>query len=161
MNKGLNHLQSLIGQPIGNHQCYALSAEYAGIMDGPGMGAMTKYDINHQIGNVWSAAEIGSAYDWTLYGWHVIVEPTYEQLVTGAIINWKLGARVSEDMLAPRTFGHTGVIKSLLNHQFQTYEQNAELGEIVVEYNRNFFDSSQISSICIPPDFEKGVINIE
>jgi hypothetical protein len=30
--KGLNHLKSLMNQPVGNHQCYALSAEYAGVL---------------------------------------------------------------------------------------------------------------------------------
>lgn len=87
--KGLNHLKSLINQPVGNHQCYALSAEYAGVMIGPDMGAGTKYEIKVRYGNVFSAADIGSAYQWPLYLWSVINEPTYDQLEVGAIINWK------------------------------------------------------------------------
>lgn len=158
--KGLNHLKSLMNQPIGNHQCYALSAEYAGVMIGPDMGAGTKYEIKVRYGNVFSAADIGSAYKWPLYLWSVIEEPSYDQLEVGAIINWKRGAKVSDFFTAHEGFGHTGVIRGLKNGKVQTYEQNAESGEIVAEYDREFFDSQQIASICIPPDFEKGVMNI-
>ncbi|MDU6576792.1 MAG: hypothetical protein E6521_12740 [Enterococcus raffinosus] len=42
--------------------------------------------------------------------------------------------------------------------RIQTYEQNAESGEIVAKYDRQFFGAGQIASICIPPDFEKGVL---
>ena len=158
MNKGLNHLKSLINQPVGNRQCYALSAEYSGVMNGPGMAAGTKYEILHQIGNIYSAADIGSAYNWKLYRWDVIEEPGFDQLKVGAIVNWKRGAKVSESLIAHNGFGHTGVIRGLSGGCIQTYEQNAESGEIVAEYNREFYDSNQIASICIPPDFEKGVI---
>ena len=157
--KGLNHLKSLINQPVGNHQCYALSAEYAGVMIGPDMGAGTKYEIKVRYGNVFSAADIGSASQWPLYLWSVINEPTYDQLEVGAIINLKRGAKV-DSWCASKTFGHTGVIRSLNSGRFQNYEQNAELGEIVAEYDREFFDSEQIASICVPPDFEKGVLNL-
>lgn len=157
--KGLNHLKSLMNQPVGNHQCYALSAEYAGVMIGPDMGAGTKYEIKVRHGNVFSAADIGSAYQWPLYLWSVIEEPSYEQLQVGSIINWKRGAKVA-NWSASQTFGHTGVIRGLENDRIQTYEQNAESGEIVAEYDREFFDSDQIASICIPPDFEKGVMNL-
>lgn len=152
MNKGLNHLKSLINQPVGNRQCYAVSAEYAGIMFGPGMGSGTKYDVMHQIGNIYSAAEIGSAYDWGLYKWSVITDPTYDQLVVGAIINWNRGGKVA-DWNASEGWGHTGVIRGLEDGRIQTYEQNAEVGEIVAEYDREYFGQGHISSIVIPPDF--------
>lgn len=158
-NKGLNHLKGLMNQPVGNHQCYALSAEYAGVMIGPDMGAGTKYEIKVRYGNVFSAADIGSAYPWPLYLWTVIEEPSYDELVVGAIINWKRGSKV-DSWHASMVHGHTGVIRGLKNGRIQTYEQNAESGEIVAKYDREFFDSHQIASICIPPDFEKGVMNI-
>lgn len=155
--KGLNHLKSLINQSIGNHQCYALSAEYAGMMIGPDMGAGTRYEVHVRTGNIFSAAEIGNAYNWPMYLWTVINHPEYDQLEVGAIINWERNAQVSETFTAHEYYGHTGVICGLENGQIQTYEQNAESGERVAEYNRQFFGAGQIASICVPPDFEKGV----
>ena len=111
--KGLNHLKSLINQPIGNHQCYALSAEYAGIMIGPDMGAGTRYEVKVREGNIFSAAEIGRAYRWPMYLWTVINHPEYDQLEVGAIINWERNAKVSEGFIAHEYYGHTGVIRGL------------------------------------------------
>ncbi|WP_270328992.1 CHAP domain-containing protein [Enterococcus malodoratus] len=156
--KGLNHLKRLMNQPIGNHQCYALSAEYAGVMIGPDMGAGTRYEVKVREGNIFSAAEIGRAYRWPMYLWTVINHPEYDQLEVGAIINWERNAQVSETFIAHDYFGHTGVIRGLESGRIQTYEQNAESGEIVAEYDRQFFGTGQIASICIPPDFEKGVV---
>ena len=156
--KGLNHLKRLINQPIGNHQCYALSAEYAGVMIGPDMGTGTRYEVKVREGNIFSAAEIGRVYRWPMYLWTVINHPEYDQLEVGAIINWERNAKVSEAFIAHEYYGHTGVIRGLESGRIQTYEQNAESGEIVAEYDRQFFGAGQIASICIPPDFEKGVL---
>ncbi|ENZ5692021.1 phage tail spike protein, partial [Enterococcus hirae] len=90
---GLKHLESLIGQRIGNGQCYALSAEYSGYLGGCGMGAGTKYGLTHVIGNTSAASDIGIAYDWSAVGWKVIQNPRYDQLVVGAIINWARGGQ--------------------------------------------------------------------
>ena len=148
-----------MNQPVGNRQCYALSAEYSGIMCGVGMGAGTKYDIEHQIGNVHSAAEIGTSYNWHLFNWIVIESPTYEQLQVGAIINWRRGAKVSDFLVSHPNYGHTGVIRGLKQGRIQTYEQNAESGEIVAEYDREYYSSDHIASICIPPDYEREVMD--
>ncbi|HDL0941037.1 TPA: phage tail protein, partial [Enterococcus faecium] len=91
---GLKHLESLIGQRIGNGQCYGLSAEYSGYLGGCGMGAGTKYGLTHVIGNTSAASDIGIAYDWSAVGWKVIQNPRYDQLVVGAIINWARGGQV-------------------------------------------------------------------
>lgn len=157
--KGLNHLKGLMNQPVGNHQCYALSAEYAGVMIGPDMGAGTKYEIKVRTGNVFSAADIGVAYNWRLYLWEVIESPTYEQLQVGAIINWRRGAKVSDFLVSHPNYGHTGVIRGLKQGRIQTYEQNAESGEIVAEYDREYYSSDHIASICIPPDYEREVMD--
>lgn len=155
--KGLNHLKSKVNQTVGYPQCYALSAEYSGVMDGPNMGCGTQYDILARNGNVYSAADIGCAYPWPLHGWKVIYHPEYQEFVVGAIINWQRGGKVGLRG-ASKTYGHTGVIKGMNDGRFQTYEQNAEKGEIVAEYDREFFDSDQIASICIPPDYDSEVI---
>ena len=147
---GLKHLESLIGQRIGNGQCYGLSAEYSGYLGGCGMGAGTKYGLTHVIGNTSAASDIGIAYDWSAVGWKVIQNPRYDQLVVGAIINWARGGQVGSWFADP-TYGHTGVIRGLENGRIQTYEQNTELGMICGKLDRQFYNSNNISSIVIPP----------
>lgn len=147
---GLKHLESLIGQRIGNGQCYGLSAEYSGYLGGCGMGAGTKYGLTHVIGNTSAASDIGIAYDWSAVGWKVIQNPRYDQLVVGAIINWSRGGQVGSWFADP-TYGHTGVIRGLENGRIQTYEQNTELGMICGKLDRQFYNSNNISSIVIPP----------
>lgn len=147
---GLKHLESLIGQRIGNGQCYGLSAEYSGYLGGCGMGAGTKYGLTHVIGNTSAASDIGIAYDWSAVGWKVIQNPRYDQLVVGAIINWARGGQVGS-WFADGTYGHTGVIRGLVNGRMQTYEQNTELGMICGKLDRQYYSASAISSIVIPP----------
>lgn len=148
--EGLKHLNSLLGQRVGNGQCYGLSAEYSGFLGGCGMGAGTQYGLTHVIGNTSAASDIGIAYDWAAVGWKVILNPSYDQLVVGAIINWARGAQVGS-WYADGTYGHTGVIRGLENGRMQTYEQNTEKGMVCAELDREFFNSSAISSIVIPP----------
>ena len=147
---GLKHLESLIGQRIGNGQCYGLSAEYSGYLGGCGMGAGTKYGLTHVIGNTSAASDIGIAYNWSAVGWKVIQNPRYDQLVVGAIINWARGGQVGS-WFADGTYGHTGVIRGLANGRMQTYEQNTELGMVCGKLDRQYYSSSAISSIVIPP----------
>lgn len=147
---GLAHLESLVGRSIGNRQCYALSAEFSGFLGGCGLGAGTKYALSHVIGNTSAAADIGIAYDWAAVGWKVIKNPTYDQLVVGAIVNITRGA-LWGGWYTDTTYGHTGVIKGLENNRVQTYEQNTEKGQIVECFDRLYPGQSAISSIVIPP----------
>ncbi|MGM0218302.1 phage tail spike protein [Enterococcus sp. AZ126] len=147
---GLAHLETLYKQPLGNGQCYAVPAEYSGFLGGCGLGANTGYPLSHVIGNTEAAAEIGSGYNWSAVGWKVIFNPTYDQLVTGAIINWKRGGNIG-GFTVDSTYGHTGVIRGLINGGFQTYEQNIGLGQVVGKYERSWVGASEISSIVIPP----------
>lgn len=148
--EGLAHLETLIGRWIGNGQCYAVPAEYSGFLGGCGLGAGTKYGLTHVIGNTSAAADIGIAYDWAAVGWKVIKNPTYDQLVVGAIINITRGA-IWGGWSTDTTYGHTGVIKGLENNRIQTYEQNTEKGQIVERFDRMYPGQSAISSIVIPP----------
>lgn len=148
--EGLAHLETLIGRWIGNGQCYAVPAEYSGFLGGCGLGAGTKYGLTHVIGNTSAAADIGIAYDWAAVGWKVIQNPTYDQLVVGAIINITRGA-IWGGWSTDTTYGHTGVIKGLENNRIQTYEQNTEKGQIVERFDRMYPGQSAISSIVIPP----------
>lgn len=147
---GLNHLKTLLGRGIGNGQCYAASAEYSGYLGGCGLGAGTKYGLSHVIGNTSAASDIGIAYNWAAVGWKVILNPNYDQLVVGAIINWARNGRVGSWTADP-TYGHTGIIRGLSNGRMQTYEQNTEHGQVIAELDREYYGASHISSIVIPP----------
>lgn len=153
-NRGLEHLEDLLGRRIGNGQCYGLSAEYSGYMGGCGLGAGTQYGMSHLtgVGSTAAASDIGIAYDWPAVGWTVIKNPTYAQLQVGAIINIARGAPwAGWSGGVDDTYGHTGVIRGLEDGRIQTYEQNTELGMIVGKFDRAYTSPSGISSIVIPP----------
>ena len=147
---GIEHLETLMGKWLGNGQCYAVPAEYSGFMGGCGLGAGTIYGFSHVIGDTSSAADIGEAYDWNAVGWRVIQNPTYQDLVVGAIVNIRRGGQWGTGWTVDPTYGHTGVIYGLNNGRIQTIEQNAEQGQIVAKYDRLYFEGS-IQSIVIPP----------
>ncbi|EKD5197444.1 phage tail tip lysozyme [Enterococcus faecalis] len=147
---GIEHLEPLMGKWLGNGQCYAVPAEYSGFMGGCGLGAGTIYGFSHVIGDTSSAADIGEAYDWNAVGWRVIQNPTYQDLVVGAIVNIRRGGQWGTGWTVDPTYGHTGVIYGLNNGRIQTIEQNAEQGQIVAKYDRLYFANS-IQSIVIPP----------
>ncbi|EIZ1149606.1 phage tail protein [Enterococcus faecalis] len=147
---GIEHLETIMGKWLGNGQCYAVPAEYSGFMGGCGLGAGTIYGFSHVIGDTSSAADIGEAYDWNAVGWKVIPNPTYKDLVVGAIVNIRRNGQWGSGWTVDPTYGHTGVIYGLDNGRIQTIEQNAEQGQIVAKYDRLYFDGS-IQSIVIPP----------
>lgn len=147
---GIEHLETLMGKWLGNGQCYAVPAEYSGFMGGCGLGAGTIYGFSHVIGDTSSAADIGEAYDWNAVGWKVIPNPTYKDLVVGAIVNIRRSGQWGTGWTVDPAYGHTGVIYGLENGRIQTIEQNAEQGQIVAKYDRLYFDGS-IQSIVIPP----------
>lgn len=149
---GLAHLETLVGRRIGNGQCYAASAEYSGFLGGCGLGAGTRYGLSHVIGNTTAASDIGIAYDWSAVGWSVILNPTYDQLVVGAIINITRGALWANWPTVDDTYGHTGIIRGLENGRIQTYEQNTEQGMIIGKFDRQYTSPAGISSIVIPPN---------
>ncbi|EPI05108.1 phage tail tip lysozyme [Enterococcus faecalis] len=147
---GIEHLETIMGKWLGNGQCYAVPAEYSGFMGGCGLGAGTIYGFSHVIGDTSAAADIGEAYDWNAVGWKVISNPTYKDLVVGAIVNIRRGGQWGSGWTVDPTYGHTGVIYGLDNGRIQTIEQNAEQGQIVAKYDRLYFANS-IQSIVIPP----------
>lgn len=147
---GIEHLETIMGKWLGNGQCYAVPAEYSGFMGGCGLGAGTIYGFSHVIGDTSAAADIGEAYDWNAVGWKVIPNPTYKDLVVGAIVNIRRSGQWGSGWTVDPAYGHTGVIYGLENGRIQTIEQNAEQGQIVAKYDRLYFANS-IQSIVIPP----------
>lgn len=154
-DKGLNHLKSKLNQSIGNYQCYAVAAEFSGIMCGPDLGAGTYFDQLDPVDDelIYSASDIGIAYKWYEFGWTVIMNPQYEDLKVGSILCYERNVKISGDFITHEEYGHCGVIRSLENDKIQTYEQKGEKGEVVAEYDRDFFGSDTIASVIIPPDF--------
>lgn len=155
--QGLNHLASLEGQRIGNGQCYGLSAEFAGFLGGPGLGSGTKYGLSgvRPGANTVSASDIGTAYFWDRYGWKVIANPTKEQLVVGAIINYARGAHIvgsSGNWYADANYGHTEVIRGISGDTIETWGQNIP-GQFCQKATVSFsqLGSAGIATICIPP----------
>lgn len=154
-DKGLNHLKTKLNQGIGNYQCYAVAAEFSGVMCGPDLGGGTYFDQLDPVDDelIYSASDIGIAYKWHEFGWSVIKNPTYEDLEIGSILCFERNAKISDDFTTHEEYGHCGVIKGLENGMIQTYEQKGELGEIVAEYDREYYSSKSIASVIIPPDF--------
>ena len=148
---GLAHLETLVGQRIGNGQCYAASAEYSGFLGGCGLGAGTRYGMTNLTGqgNTAAASDIGICFDWAARGWSVVFNPTYEQLVVGAIINFRRGA-LWRTWNTDTSYGHTGVIYGLDNGKIQTYEQNHEYGQIISKFSSDYPGADAIDSICYP-----------
>lgn len=155
-DKGLNHLKSLIGQPVGNSQCYAVAAVYSGVMRGPDLGAGTYYNEMDPIEgeDIYSASEIGHAYHWDKYGWEVIDHPEYSQLKMGAIICFERSLVINDVFTTSEQYGHCAVVRGLENGLMQTYEQKGESGEIVEQYEREYLGTESIVSVIIPPDFD-------
>lgn len=155
-DKGLNHLKSLIGQSVGNSQCYALAAVYSGVMKGPDLGAGTYYNEMDPVeeADVYSASEIGHAYHWDKYGWEVIDNPEFSQLKNGAIICYAPSLALTDTFTTHDYYGHCAVVRSLENGLIQAYEQKGESGEIVEQYEREYLGNQSIVSVIIPPDFD-------
>ncbi|MBS7132550.1 MAG: hypothetical protein KH116_16610 [Clostridium sp.] len=154
-DKGLNQLKSKLNQPIGNYQCYAVAAEFSGIMCGPDLGAGTYFDQLDPVDDelIYSASDIGIAYKWSEYGWSVINNPSYEDLKIGSILCFERSVQLSDEFTTHDYYGHCGVIRGLENSLIQTYEQKGEKGELVAEYDRSYFGSETIASVIIPQDF--------
>lgn len=154
--KGLNHLKSLIGQSVGNAQCYAVAAVYSGIMKGPDLGAGTYYNEIEAVegADIYSASEIGNAFYWDRYGWKVITNPDFYQIESGSILCFERSLQLSDQFITHEYYGHCAVARGLENGLIQTYEQKGELGEIVAEYNREYLGPASIVSVIIPPDFD-------
>ncbi|WCG33968.1 CHAP domain-containing protein [Enterococcus dispar] len=154
--KGLNHLKSLIGQSVGNAQCYAVVAIYSGVLNGPDLGAGTYYTNLEPIEgeDIYSASEIGSAFKWREFGWEVIKNPTYDQLESGSILCYERNITLSEVFTTDGYYGHCGVICGLNNGKINLYEQNGEKGKIVDVYERDYLNSQSYASVIIPADFD-------
>lgn len=165
IQQALAHIRSFMGNTIGSGQCYALCAEYAGHLGGPGLGAGTKYGISGLTGqgSTSAAADIGICYNWAAYGWKMIQNPSLSQIVPGCILNIRRSANVTESMgagtsawfnwSADPTYGHTVVVEKVNGDSLTVLEQWGGSRQYTMNNMMAYSGSgaSGISSICIPP----------
>ena len=143
-SQSISALESLLGQYVPDtyggayHQCYDVSAYYA-------------HSINSNItlfGGSGAAANIGSDYKWSSWGWIVINNPSLSQVKAGQIINF----RESNKWPYPLTSdGHTGVIKSVdaSKGTITMYNQNVNGGPEVL--STGAFNADNVTSVISPP----------
>ncbi|MBO0423390.1 glucosaminidase domain-containing protein [Enterococcus plantarum] len=116
-------LDLVLGLPVNGGQCYGLTGYYVEKLGGPALMGSGKMN----------ASDIGIDYDWSSYGWVVILNPSFSDFRAGDVINYK-----AFSAMGPTMYGHTGVIASIQgNGLYTTYEQNAGQGQIVAKYNRS------------------------
>lgn len=163
--EGIKHIRQFMGQTIGSGQCYALVAEFAGVLGGPGLGAGTKYGLSGLSGqgSTSAAADIGLCYQWAKYGWTVINNPTLDQIVPGGIVNFVRGANVTESMgpgtsawfnwSTDPTYGHTLLVESVNGDSINVLEQWGGSRQYTMNNTWKYSGTgaSGVSSICIPP----------
>ena len=131
-------LESVVGQSLdvdgfAGGQCWDLTNYYlisqgsGGIYGGSSRAGLIGNDFYYQLVNE---------------GFEVIFNPSLSQVQPGDVVNLHPGAGGSDAY-----YGHTFVVKNVFaNGVIQTYEQNAELGQIVAVYNRTYPEGA-ISSI--------------
>jgi hypothetical protein len=165
VNSALAHIASFMGRTIGSGQCYALCAEFAGVLGGPGLGAGTKYSISGLSGqgSTSAAADIGICYKWSAYGWTMIQNPSLSQIVPGCILNINRSVNVTESMgegtsawfnwTSDPTYGHTVVVEKVSGDNLTVLEQWGGSRQYTMRNMMKYSGTgaSGISSICIPP----------
>lgn len=133
-------LEKILSQPIDEDgaygaQCWDLANWYSKKLGGPGI-----------VGGSGRAGYIGHEFPWDSWGFDVIKDPAAGDLKPGDIICWYPGGSVGTFTLNGE-YGHVGIIAEVKeNGVIETYEQNAERGQIVARYTRQFVKGS-ISSV--------------
>lgn len=153
-NKGLEYLSTLLGQKLGNGECYAVPSAYAYFLSGIAIGAGIAYgEPVLPNGNPSSAYAIGFTYDWAKYGWTVVEEPDFSDLRIGDIICWKAYSSKTSGQ-----HGHTDVIRGIdtNTNYLLTYSQNISKKRYLIEHTTSW-DSSACQCIIHPPESVTGI----
>ena len=133
-------LEQVLSQPIDEDgaygaQCWDLANWYSKKLGGPGI-----------VGASGRAGYIGHEFPWDSWGFDVIKDPNAGDLKPGDIICWYPGGSVGPFTI-DSTYGHVGIIAEVkADGVIETYEQNAEKGQIVARYTRQFVKGS-VSSV--------------
>lgn len=133
-------LEQVLSQPIDEDgaygaQCWDLANWYSKKLGGPGI-----------VGASGRAGYIGHEFPWDSWGFDVIKDPNAGDLKPGDIICWYPGGSVGPFTIDSE-YGHVGIIAEVkADGVVETYEQNAEKGQIVARYTRQFVKGS-VSSV--------------
>lgn len=133
-------LEQVLSQPIDEDgaygaQCWDLANWYSKKLGGPGI-----------VGASGRAGYIGHEFPWDSWGFDVIKDPNAGDLKPGDIICWYPGGSIGPFTI-DSTYGHVGIIAEVkADGVIETYEQNAEKGQIVARYTRQFVKGS-VSSV--------------
>ena len=150
----LNEMAGLKGHRIGNGQCYGLSAWYAMKLGGAGLnGGVTSFR-GLRPGGGSAASNIGEDYNWSQFGWKVVVPSKVEHLIAGSIANIRANAG---GPVYTGAYGHTVTIKSLSGDTLTVYEQNFAGHQYVEE--RTYSASAYlrvIQTLVYPPEIVQG-----
>lgn len=134
-------LEQVLGQPIDmdgayGAQCWDLANWYAQKLGAPGISGASG-----------RAGYIGHEFPWDSWGFDVIKDPSPGDLKPGDIICWYPGGQFLPGVPTDPTWGHVGVIAEVKEGGvIDTYEQNAEKGQIVGRYTRQYV-AGGISSV--------------
>ncbi|MDH6364520.1 hypothetical protein M2139_001489 [Enterococcus sp. PF1-24] len=118
--EGLELLNTMMGVPVYNGECYGLTAWYVDQLGGPvlmGSGFM-------------AASDIGSDYNWDMHGWKVKMNPHYSEIRPGDIVNFKRGNGFHI------LYGHTAICHSVQGESVIVYDQWAGHGCTLSTYSR-------------------------
>lgn len=150
----LNKVKALKGHRVGSGQCYALSAYYANILGGAGLGGGVT-SLRGLIGGGIRASHIGEDYAWSNYGWSVVRPTNVSQLKAGGIANIKPNL----SYLGTGYYGHTVIIKSVNARTITVYEQNYNGKQYVIEnsYSTNAYLGA-IQTVVYPKEITQGAI---
>ncbi|EGO2607775.1 phage tail tip lysozyme [Enterococcus faecalis] len=116
-------LEQVLGQTVNGGQCYGGTSYYV-----EKMGFQSLMNTGHMF-----ASEIGNDYAWEQSGWQVIKNPNYSDVKAGDVINFAMGG------YATSVYGHTAIVASVEGSgKLVLYEQNAEKGQIIAKYTRQW-----------------------
>ncbi|KYP21712.1 glucosaminidase domain-containing protein [Streptococcus parauberis] len=150
----LNEMAGLKGHRIGNGQCYGLSAWYAMKLGGAGLNGGVTGFRGLRPGGGSAASQIGEDYNWSQFGWKVVVPSKVEHLIAGSIANIRANAG---GPVYTGAYGHTVTIKSLSGDTLTVYEQNFAGHQYVEE--RTYGASAYlrvIQTLVYPPEIVQG-----
>lgn len=158
--EALTQIHSLLGQRIGNGQCYALTALYEHYITPDstvGLGAGVNGITGLKKGGL-NASDIGEDFNWEQNGWEVKYNVrNADEIPVGAIINWhKGGIHINGQYPVNGTYGHTGVVYAKQGATLFVFEQNHG-SETIRQFSGS--NLSGISSVVIPPELAKKSVS--
>jgi hypothetical protein len=154
--EALNVIKSKVGTSVGSGECYGLVALYSELLGGCNIGGGINTPNPNGSGRQangsdqrrgMSASNIGGDYAWASYGWQVLYDPSFSDLKTGVIINWK--------PTASNIWGHTGVVSNVSSGSFDVIDQNYDYGRYTME-RTGLERTDNIESIIYPPELVSG-----